>query len=190
MFISQLKSETPPPYRCTERILHTGRRRYLSSEYSGPFIHPPVAHRNIASVCIGYLSFICFNSNLPSLDIIASIKAGEYCLYEYAEQNWLSHVMTATKEDDQFLDSLIHQLIPFFKLRRNARTPHTSLHIPPTDRFHRFLKHSPEVHSYLNESSAYYCREFDLTNISRKLINLGWPIIDVCSHGYLQVRVP
>lgn len=86
--------------------------RYLINDYSGPFIHEPTAHHNIAQTCVSYLSFTCFDDTLDDGQIIDCIYNGDYCLDYYAETNWIEHVKNTSGCSDDDLNELIELLKP------------------------------------------------------------------------------
>ncbi|KAF2869516.1 hypothetical protein BDV95DRAFT_498197 [Massariosphaeria phaeospora] len=84
----------------TISLSHYSLAEYLSSEniLAGParvfYVHPGESHAWLASICLQYLTFSCFDTPLDdNIDIADMLDT--YTLLEYAALNWFGHMSTA-----------------------------------------------------------------------------------------------
>jgi hypothetical protein len=97
-------------------------RRYLFGKQSNEFLSSVEAHLDIASICLSYLSFECFDNvflEVPE-DVERRILSGDYVLLTYAATEWLEHVRNCAHHlQPEVLQSLRDIISTFFDLQEN-----------------------------------------------------------------------
>jgi hypothetical protein len=87
---------------------------------SNEFLNSVDGNFGIASVCLSYLSFECFNDVLSTEDIGSKILSGDYVLFTYAADEWLEHIrQCARRLGPEPLQSLRGILSTFAEVREN-----------------------------------------------------------------------
>jgi hypothetical protein len=87
---------------------------------SNEFLNHVDANLGIASVCLSYLSFECFNDALSTEDIGNNILSGDYVLFTYAADEWLEHIRQCARHlEPEPLQSLRNVLSTFAEVREN-----------------------------------------------------------------------
>lgn len=64
----------------------------MFGKQSNEFLNSVDGNLGIASVCLSYLSFECFDDVLSTEDIGSNILSGDYVLFMYAADEWLEHI--------------------------------------------------------------------------------------------------
>lgn len=98
---------------------------------SGPYITEAKAHAIVASICLSYMCFRCFDQNIADDDVDAYIKSGDYVLNAYTQSYWLRHVYDALKEIDGTDENTVDQLNQFFRARWDP-SPRNHCHSNPS----------------------------------------------------------
>jgi hypothetical protein len=87
---------------------------------SNEFLNSVDGNFGIASVCLSYLSFECFNDVLSTEDIGSKILSGDYVLFTYAADEWLEHIRQCARHlGPEPLQSLRDILSTFAEVREN-----------------------------------------------------------------------
>ena len=113
-------------------------RRYFFGKQSKQFLSSTAAHLEIASICLSYLSFECFDKDFleESGDFESQILSGDYVLLTYASAEWLEHVRNCAQHlQPESLRSLRNTISTFFDSRGNSlfETEKESRHAVKTD---------------------------------------------------------
>jgi len=94
--------------------------RYVFGKQSNEFLNNADGNLGIASVCLSYLSFECFNDALSTEDIGSNILSGDYVLFTYAADEWLEHIRQCARHlGPEPLQSLRNILSTFAEVREN-----------------------------------------------------------------------
>ena len=64
------------------------------------YILPPDEELALASLCLEYLSFPCFNTSASDQEITRHIWKGSYAFMDYAAVHWPGHLLESTNERD------------------------------------------------------------------------------------------
>lgn len=92
----------------------------MFGKQSNEFLNNADGNLGIASVCLSYLSFECFNDVLPTEDIESNILSGDYVLFTYAADEWLEHIRQCARHlGPEPLQSLRNILSTFAEVREN-----------------------------------------------------------------------
>lgn len=83
------------------RFVHFTAKEHIFGQQSNFFLKEWDAHRNIASVCMCYLSFDCFDIGFPEETVRSTILYGDYALQTYAESVWLGHIKICARTRDE-----------------------------------------------------------------------------------------
>jgi hypothetical protein len=87
---------------------------------SKEFLNYVDGNLGIASVCLSYLSFECFNDILSTEDIGSNILSGDYVLFTYAVDEWLEHIRQCARHlGPEPLQSLCNIVSTFAEVREN-----------------------------------------------------------------------
>jgi hypothetical protein len=87
---------------------------------SNEFLNKVDGNLGIASVCLSYLSFECFDDVLSTEDIGSQILSGDYVLFMYAADEWLEHIWQCARDlAQEQLQSLRNILSTFAEAREN-----------------------------------------------------------------------
>lgn len=92
----------------------------MFGKQSNEFLNNADGNLGIASVCLSYLSFECFNDALSTEDIGSNILSGDYVLFTYAADEWLEHIRQCARNlGPEPLQSLRNILSTFAEVREN-----------------------------------------------------------------------
>lgn len=92
----------------------------MFGKQSNEFLNNVDGNLGIASVCLSYLSFECFNDVLSTEDIGSNILSGDYVLFTYAADEWLAHIRQCARHlGPEPLQSLRDILSAFVEVRKN-----------------------------------------------------------------------
>ena len=92
----------------------------MFGKQSNEFLNHVDGNLGIASVCLSYLSFECFNDVLSTEDIGSNILSGDYVLLTYAADEWLEHIRQCARHlGPEPLQSLSDILSTFAEVREN-----------------------------------------------------------------------
>ena len=92
----------------------------MFGKQSNGFLNNIDGNLTIASICLSYLSFECFNEILSNEDIGSNILSGDYVLLTYAANEWLKHVRQCGRHlGPEPLRSLSEIISTFWKVREN-----------------------------------------------------------------------
>lgn len=89
--------------------LHT--LRYLLSPQSKYYLTETAAHASVASMCIKYLSSVCFDHYIDDDTFGLHIRSGAFVLLAYVCNHWLHHIREAGEHSLQDLTKDIECLI-------------------------------------------------------------------------------
>ena len=158
--------------------------RYLTRNLADGSYSIPKAesHAEVATTCLSYLRFRCFDSDITNDDVDGFIGGGEYVLHQYSQSNFLHHVRGAWRNAGEAnkIPNVRTSTKKFLKARWNPsfRPADSELsssssepgHIQPTD---------AEVYERLNTIAA-RLRARDLTESTKGLspVYLGYRLLD------------
>jgi len=122
--------------------------RYLIRKDDG-FICTAIAHKVVASTCLTYLCFQCFDEHM---DVESFIRLGEYVLQEYACNNWLYHVENTVADAGEMLQEFVELLQQFLKLRSSlVCSRNDNNHIHPSGKLRALESKWPKVYASLRD---------------------------------------
>jgi hypothetical protein len=143
--------------------------RYLVNEENA-YIRSVEAHKTVASTCLSYLCFNCFNED-SEIDFF--IWRGEYVLQEYACSNWLDHLQNGIEGSVDADKDLAALLGHFIRLRWSAKFADAD-----TGRYHpsvklRTLEASwPDIYEALRKILVFRHRKADPLNYSGSALHI------------------
>jgi len=147
----------PPRYLA---LMCTLNSRYLVRK-DGAFICATDAHKVVASTCLTYLCFRCFDE-LEHTDIESFIQLGEYVLQGYACKYWLYHVENTVVDTADGLQDFVELLQNFLKLRSNPTYSNDGYRgIQPLIKLRALQSKWPEVCASLKKIAAFAYRTRD-----------------------------
>ena len=86
------------------RLVHYTTQEYFERTWAFWF---PNAQKDIATICVTYLSFNAFNTGFCPSDADFEIRLESNPLYDYAAKNWGHHVYAASTEAEQLILNLL-----------------------------------------------------------------------------------
>ena len=161
----------------------------------------------MASVCMCYLAFDCFDTGLPEDAILASILSGDYVLQAYAESTWLEHIKICARARDKppSFKGLCEEISAFVEARSNSDFEEPSDKETSPSFFQEF-KDWPEMHQILSAGNYFIarrrklsasdgrsssrCKPFKGASLTKKYIGDDWKNQDplTISTSSLQIR--
>lgn len=146
------------------QFVHFTAKEYLFGRQSNFFLKEWEAHRSIASVCMCYLTFDCFDTSFPEEAILASILSGDYVLQAYAESTWLEHIKICARARDKppTFKGLCEEISAFVEARSNLDFEE------PSDKetspsFFQAFKDWPEMHQRLSAGNYFIAKRRKLS---------------------------
>jgi hypothetical protein len=107
-------------FRSCHILINFNCCRYVFGKQSNQFLNNDDGNLGIASICLSYLSFECFNDVLSTEDIRSSILSGDYVLLTYAANEWLEHIQQCGQHlTPESLQSLRDIISTFAEVREN-----------------------------------------------------------------------
>jgi hypothetical protein len=97
----------------------------------GPYsISKSGSHAQVAIVCLSYLNFTYFDSNISDDAVDEIIATGGYVLHDYAQANFLYHIESAWRDPDT-TELLAIPIREFLELRWNPSFRPLNVQLPP-----------------------------------------------------------
>ena len=128
----------------------------MFGKQSKEFVKNIDANLDIASVCLSYLSFDCFDDALSTEDIARNILSGDYVLLTYAATEWLDHIQQCARHlESDLLGGLRDIVLKFSENRENYFfQPETENCYAATNNFEPF-QNWPDVNEFLIKMDAF-----------------------------------
>jgi hypothetical protein len=122
----------------------------------GTYLNEVGSNVEIASLCLTYLSIndldtIFSTANSPEVD--SQVVSGDLVLFEYAGQEWVSHVQAfCSKAGRSDAASVLHSHLETFFFKRQKDPPAVSNAVLPKEDFRAFRRY-PEMRTQLAHSA-------------------------------------
>ncbi|KAA6406931.1 MAG: hypothetical protein FRX48_09229 [Lasallia pustulata] len=122
-------------YDSAELIHHTAKT-FLEQTHSEQFINADIANRNMATLCLSYLTFDCIALEFNHPEYLKRVEMGEYAFLEYSICYWIQHMhyfrsaADEVSEEIQVLMKLSHEVLGLHsEILLSANTPKNGRYI-------------------------------------------------------------